>query len=70
MDPTGIATGIPEVVKAELRETLADLVKGIRHRDKLKAACERMDQMREENRRLSGQQNVAVDLIREARDRP
>ena len=62
--------GIPEEVKAELRQTLDDLVKGIRRPDKRKAACQRMDRMREDNRRLFGEQHIAVDLIREARDRP
>jgi hypothetical protein len=61
---------IPAEVKAQLRQTLGDLVKGIRRPDKMKAACERMDWMREENRKLFGEQNIAVDLIREARDRP
>ena len=65
--PAGI---IPEDVKAELRQTLDDLVKGIRRPEKIKAACERMDRMREENRKLFGEPNIAVDLIREARDRP
>jgi hypothetical protein len=35
----------------------------------MKAACERMDRMREENRKLFGEQKIAVDLIRETRDR-
>ncbi len=61
---------IPDEVKAQLRQTLDDLVKGIRRPDKMKAACERMDRMREENRRLFGEQNIAVDLIRETRDHP
>lgn len=60
--------GIPEEVKAELRQTLDDLVKGIRRPDKMKAACERMDRMREENRKLFGEQNIAVELIRQTRD--
>jgi hypothetical protein len=60
---------IPEEIKAQLRQTLDDLVRGIRRPDKMKAACERMDRMREENRQLFGEQNVAVDLIRETRDR-
>jgi hypothetical protein len=59
--------GIPEDVRAQLQQTLDDLVKGIRRPDKMKAACERMDRMREENRKLFGEQNLAVDLIREAR---
>ena len=45
-----------------------DLAKGIRRPNKMKAACERMDRMREENRKLFGEQTMAVDLIREARD--
>jgi hypothetical protein len=60
--------GIPEDVKAQLQQTLDDLVKGIRRPDKMKAACERMDRMREENRKLFGEQHIAVDLIRETRD--
>jgi hypothetical protein len=62
-------SGIPEEIKAQLRQTLDDLVKGIRRPDKMKTACERMDRMREQNRRLFGDQNIAVDLIREARNR-
>jgi chromatin segregation and condensation protein Rec8/ScpA/Scc1 (kleisin family) len=61
--------GIPAELKAQLRETLDDLVKGIRRPEKMKAACQRMDRMREENRKVFGEQNIAVDLIREARDR-
>lgn len=59
----------PDEVKAQLRQTLDDLVKGIRRPEKMKAACERMDRMREENRKLFGEQNIAVDLIRETRNR-
>jgi hypothetical protein len=61
---------MPEEIRVQLQQTLDDLVKGIRRPDKMKAACERMDRMREENRKLFGQQNISVDLIREARDRP
>jgi hypothetical protein len=70
MNTTETTSGIPDEVKAQLRETLDDLLKGIRHPDKMQAACERMDRMREENRKLLGEQNVAVDLIRETRDHP
>jgi hypothetical protein len=34
----------------------------------MQAACERRDRLREENRRLFGEQNIAVELIRQARD--
>ena len=69
MNTTETATGISEEIKAQLPETLDDLVKGIRRPDEMKAACERMDRMHEENRKLFGEQNIAVDLIREARNR-
>ena len=68
MNTTETTTGIPEEIKAQLQETLDDLVKGVRRPDKMKAACERMDRMREENRKRFGEQNIAVDLIRETRD--
>ena len=68
MNTSETIPGIPEELKAQLRETLDDLAKGIRRPDKMRAACERMDRMREENRRLFGEQNIAVELIREARD--
>ena len=69
MNETQTIPGIPHEIKAELRQTLDDLVKGVRRRDKMKATCERMDRMREENRKLFGEQSFAVGLIREARDR-
>jgi hypothetical protein len=59
-----------DAIKAELRQTLNDLVQGIRRPEKMKTACERMDRMREENRKLFGEQSLAVDLIRQSRDRP
>ena len=68
MNTTETGPGIPEEVRAQLQQTLDDLVRGIRRPDKMKAACERMDRMREENRKLFGEQTMAVDLIREARD--
>jgi hypothetical protein len=68
MNTTETEYSIPEDIKAELRQTLDDLVKGVRRPEKMKAACERMDRMREENRKLFGEQNIAVELIRQTRD--
>jgi hypothetical protein len=68
MTPTATEVGIPEDIKTQLQETLNDLVRGIRHPEKMKAACERMDRMREEDRKLFGEQDIAVKLIRETRD--
>jgi hypothetical protein len=59
---------IPDELRSQLQQTLDDLVKGIRRPDPIKAACERMDRMREENRKLFGEHDIAVDLIREIRD--
>ena len=42
---------IPEEVKAQLRQTLDDLARGVRSPDAMKAACERMDRMREQAHR-------------------
>lgn len=59
---------IPPEVAAELQEALDDLAKGVRDPEKMRAACEEMDRIREENRRLFGEQNIAVELIRRTRD--
>jgi len=69
MDSINIATSIPADLAAEFQEALDDLAKGIRRPEKMQAACERMDRLREENRRLFGEQNIAVELIRQTRDR-
>jgi succinate dehydrogenase/fumarate reductase flavoprotein subunit len=68
MKTTEAIANLPDEVRAELQEALNDLAKGIRRPEKMKAACERMDRMREENRKLFGEQNIAVELIRETRD--
>jgi hypothetical protein len=70
MNATNNANVIPDEIKAQLQQTLDDLVKDIRRPDKLRAACERMDRMREANRKRFGEQSSAVDLIRETRDHP
>jgi succinate dehydrogenase/fumarate reductase flavoprotein subunit len=59
--------GAPAELAAEIQEALEDLAKGIRRPEKMQAACERMDRLREENRRLFGEQNIAVELVRETR---
>ena len=59
---------IPPDLASEFREAVDDLAKGIRRPEKMQAACDRMDRLREENRRLFGEQNIAVELIRQTRD--
>jgi len=68
MNPTETTTGVPHDFATEFQEALDDLAKGIRRPEKMQAACERMDRLREENRRLQGEQNIAVELVRQARD--
>ena len=67
MNTTQTPAGIPPDFAAEFREALDDLAKGVRRPDKMQAACERMDRLREENRRLFGEQDIAVKLVRQAR---
>ena len=68
MNTTETIAAVPPDLAAEFQEALDDLAKGIRRPEKIKAACERMDRIREENRRLFGEQNIAVELIRQTRD--
>ena len=60
----------PRRCQGSIAANASDLANGICRRDQIKAACDRMDRMREENRKLFGEQNTAVALIRETRDRP
>jgi hypothetical protein len=59
---------IPDALKADLRQALELLARGIRDPDAAIKASERMDRIREENRKLLGEQNIAVDIIREMRN--
>jgi hypothetical protein len=59
---------IPDDVKAALQEALDNAARGIRDPEKAKQALERLRVALEEKRRLYGEQNIAVDLIRQTRD--
>lgn len=52
----------------ELQEALDRVVKGVRDPEAARKALERMKRMAEEMRQRVGVVDVAVDLIREARD--
>ena len=54
--------------KQKLADTLDRLKKGIRDPKDMKWAAEQMDRMREEIRQRCGTVDMAVELIREARD--
>ena len=59
---------IPPEFLSELELAVDRLIKGIRDPEAMNRACERMDRMREEMRQRVGEVEVAVDLIREARE--
>ena len=57
----------PEL-RAELQEALGRLSKGIRDPEMARKSRQRMDRLREENRKRFGVQNIGVNTIREMRD--
>jgi hypothetical protein len=65
---TETIASLPPDLAAEFQEAVEDLAKGVRRPEKMQSACERMDRLREENRRLFGEQDSAVELIRQTRD--
>ena len=59
-----------EVTKQEFDELIGKLMRGEpRDPEETRKSCERMDYMREEIRKRVGTVEVAVDFIRELRDR-
>jgi hypothetical protein len=64
MSTTNLAT--PDHL-AQLQQAATLAATGQRDPDAMRKACERMDRMREENRRRFGVQDVAVELVRDAR---
>ncbi len=68
MNTSEPVASIPPDLAAQFQEAVGDLARGIRRPEKMQAACEHMDRLREENRRLFGEQNIALDLIRQTRD--
>jgi hypothetical protein len=59
---------IPLELMAELQERAERAARGVIDPEARRIARERMDRMREEFRRKHGEVNLAVELIREARD--
>ena len=62
------SSAIPPELMAELQEAVDRAIKGIRDPEIMRKACEEMDRAREELRKRIGETNIAVELIREARD--
>jgi hypothetical protein len=59
---------VPPELMAEMQERAERAAQGVIDPEARKKARERMDRMREEFRRRHGEVNLAVELIREARD--
>jgi hypothetical protein len=62
------SSAIPPELMAELQERAERASRGVVDPDARRIARERMDRMREEFRRRHGEVNLAVELIREARE--
>jgi hypothetical protein len=62
------APAIPDDILTEMSARAIRAASGIRDSDDVRRACERMDRMREELRERIGETELAVELIREARD--
>jgi hypothetical protein len=60
---------IPPELMAELEEAARRAVSGVRDPEVMRRACERMDRIREENRKKFGEADIGVQIIREFRDR-
>jgi hypothetical protein len=61
-------SAIPPELRIGLQEALDRLAKGIRDPEAARQSRERMDRLREANRRRFGVQNIGVGIIREMRD--
>jgi hypothetical protein len=61
-------SAIPQEILSEMQERAERAAKGIRDAEDARRACERMDRMREELRQTVGEMDIAVGLIREARN--
>jgi hypothetical protein len=64
----GTENTIPPEVVADLEEAARYAASGVRDPEVMRRACERMDRIREENRRKFGVQDIGVRIIREMRD--
>ena len=68
MNTTDTMAAIPPDLFLELEQTLTDIAKGARDLQKMRAAAQRMDRMRERNRKLAGESDIGVEIIRDMRE--
>jgi hypothetical protein len=67
-DRMSTTSTIPAEVMAKMQDAADRAAKGIRDPEAMRKACDEMDQMREELRRRIGTVEMAVELIRDARN--
>jgi len=67
---TGMSTETSRTAEGikDLQDAVERLIKGIRDPEIIRKACDDMDRMREETRQRIGTVEVAVELIRDARN--
>jgi hypothetical protein len=68
LNNTFMSTDVATTGKRDLHEAIARLMKHVRDPDAGKKARDDMDKMREETRKRIGTVEVAVDLVRDARN--
>ena len=69
MNTVDVTTGMDHTVKAKLQERCDRVASGEKiSQEERKAAAARIDNIREENAKILGIQEVAVDLVRQSRN--
>ncbi len=69
MNTVDDTTGMDRAVKTKLQEACDRVASGAKiSQEERKAAAARIDKMREENAKILGIQEVAVNLVRQSRD--
>jgi hypothetical protein len=66
METTESNSAIPPEIMAELQEA-ATQAAGVRDPEAMRRACERMDHIREENKKKFGEADIGVQIIRQLR---
>jgi len=68
MAATKSTGSIPPDVMAELQKAADRAAKAIRDPEIMRRSCERMDRIREENRKKFGAADIGVEIIRQSRE--
>jgi hypothetical protein len=67
METTERNSAIPPEIMAELQEAATRAASGVRDPEAMRRACERMDRIREENKKKFGEADIGVQIIRQLR---